>query len=335
MILIFHILGFELLYLLAMKILITGGTGLLAGRIAKYLNSIGKYEIILGSRNGSDDFMRSSEFKIVKTIWESEIELQLICKGVDTIIHLAGMNATDSFADPLGALEFNGLKTGRLLSAAISSGVKKFIYFSTAHVYKTHLTGIVTEETLPSSFHPYATSHKAGEDMVMGAHLRNEIEGIVIRLSNSFGAPVNKEANCWMLLVNDLCKQAITSGKMRINTSGLQRRDFISITDVCRVVEHFLAFSFKNESNNLFNVGGGWSPTVWELGVFIRQICKNVLFYEPDLSRIEPLPNEFSREFEYKTNKLQKTGFVMSNSREEEISNLLLYCRSNFPFFKQ
>ena len=318
-----------------MKILITGGTGFLTGRIAKYLSTIGSYEIILGSRKGSVENMLNSEFQIVKTIWDSEKELELICKGVDTIIHLAGMNASDSYADPVGALEFNGLIPGRFLKAAVSSGVNKFIYFSTAHVYKSPLIGIVTEETLPTSFHPYATSHKAGEDMVLGAHLRNEIEGIVIRLSNSFGAPVSKEANCWMLLVNDLCKQAITSGKMRINTSGLQRRDFISINDVCRVVEHFIASSFKNGRNNLFNVGGNWSPTVWELAVFIRQICKTVLFYEPYLSRIEPLPNEFSREFEYKINKLEETGFVVSNNREEEISNLLLYCRSNFPFYKQ
>lgn len=315
-----------------MKILITGGTGFLAGRIAKHLSNIGRYEIILGSRNSTFESTLNSEFQIVQTNWDSEKELKLICKGVDTIIHLAGMNASESNADPLKALEFNGLITGKLLKAAVCSGVNKFIYFSTAHVYKNPLIGLITEETRPSSYHPYATSHKAGEDMVLGAHMRNEIEGIVIRLSNSYGAPINKENNCWMLLVNDLCKQAVTTGKMRINTSGMQRRDFITINDVCRVVEHFLKSKLINENNNLFNVGGKWSPTVWELAIFIQKICKSVLLYEPELSRIEPSLNEFSKDFHYDITKLEKTGFVLSNNREQEISNLLLYCRLNFTF---
>ena len=39
---------------------------------------------------------------------------------MDTVVHLAGMNAQDSLSDPVAALEFNGLATARLLRAAIA-----------------------------------------------------------------------------------------------------------------------------------------------------------------------------------------------------------------------
>ena len=318
-----------------MKILITGGSGYLAGRLAHYLKKTCNYQIILGSRQQTNYNMLNSEFQIMQTIWNSEEKLKFICEGIDTIIHLAGINASDSLADPDLALEFNGVVTGKLIRAAVKSGVKKFIYFSTAHVYKSPLNGIITEETLPKSLHPYATSNIAGEDMVLSAHKQNEIQGIVIRLSNSFGAPVNKEANCWMLLVNDLCKQAINSGKMKLTSTGMQRRDFIAISDVCRVVEHLLKLSFPFGRNNLFNVGGKWSPTVWEIAGIICKMSKKILFFEPELSRREPLPSEFTENFEYNIARLEETGFIMGNNREDEILNLLQFCQTNFSSDKK
>ena len=317
-----------------MKILITGGTGFLAGRLAYYLKDTGNYQVILGSRMCVNNNKLNSKFQIVQTIWNSEAELQLVCKGIDTIIHLAGVNASDSSMDPDQALEFNGKVTGKFLRAAVKSGVKKFIYFSTAHVYKSPLSGIINEDTLPKSLHPYATSNRAGEDMVLSAHNRNEIQGIVLRLSNSFGAPVSKDANCWTLLVNDLCKQVVTSGKMKLTSSGMQRRDFIAISDVCRVIEHLLKLSFAIKTNNLFNVGSNWSPTVWEMAGVISQMTKKILLFEPELIRKKPLSTEITEDLEYNTDRLKSTGFVMENNNLEEISNLLKFCKSNFSLYK-
>jgi UDP-glucose 4-epimerase len=62
-------------------------------------------------------------------------------------------------------------------------------------------------------------------------HERGDIEGIVIRVSNSFGAPAHQHANCWMLLVNDLCRQAVSTGQMTLRSSGIRRRDFVTLTD--------------------------------------------------------------------------------------------------------
>ena len=49
------------------------------------------------------------------------------------------MNSFDCASDPAAALSFNGVCTTRLIQAAIKNSVTRFIYFSTAHVYCSHL----------------------------------------------------------------------------------------------------------------------------------------------------------------------------------------------------
>ena len=133
--------------------------------------------------------------EVVRIKWNDESTLERICEGIDVIIHAAGMNARDCAADPLGAMNFNGLATKRLVEAASRSGVKKFIYLSTAHIYASPLVGNITEKTLPQNSHPYATSHLAGESAVLHANDCGIIRGLVIRLSNAYGAPTHKNVN--------------------------------------------------------------------------------------------------------------------------------------------
>src|SRR3546814_17036700 len=93
------------------------------------------------------------------------------------------MNAQNCAANPVEALEFNGVATARLVQAAARVGIRRFIYLSTAHVYCAPLTGTITEDTCPRNLHPYATSHLAGENAVLSAVQAGEISGMVLRLS--------------------------------------------------------------------------------------------------------------------------------------------------------
>jgi UDP-glucose 4-epimerase len=309
-----------------MRLLVTGGFGYLGGRLTQFLVSKAGYEILLGSRQQARSPPWLPQVKVAQTRWDSLIGLEEICKGVDAVVHLAGMNAQDCAADPVAALEFNAVATARLLQAAVQQGVNRFIYVSTAHVYGSPLTGVITEETCPVSLHPYATSHRAGEDMVLAAHQRRDIEGVVIRLSNAYGAPAHKDANCWTLLVNDLCRQAVMNRGIVLRSSGLQQRDFIPLHDVCRAIEHLLYQPARDIGNGLFNVGGECSMTVWEMAQRIAQCCYETLAYMPKLKRPEPASNENSIALRYDISKLKHTGFCIEGDAESEITKTLRMC---------
>jgi len=312
------------------KVLVTGGFGYLGGRISKYLVSQNNYQIILGSRRKTGMPPWLPRVEVVRLQWDLPGNLHHICSGVDAVVHTAGMNAQDCAADPTGAFEVNAIATGRLVDAAINSGVKRFIYFSTAHVYCSPLVGVLTEETCPVSLHPYATSHRAGEDLLRAAHQSGEIEGVVIRLSNAFGAPAHKDAKCWMLLVNDLCRQAVTNKKLVLHTPGLQRRDFIPLTDVCRAIKHLLQLSEQKLGRGVFNIGGMWSPSIWEMACLIQSRCKALLGFEPDIIRPSPQSGELTNELDYRVDMLTKTGFQLDSGRAEEIDKLLKFCEAEF-----
>lgn len=313
-----------------MRVLITGGMGYLGGRLAQHLAVAADTAVLLGSRHTLGTPVWLAAARMVPTDWDSQAKLAAICEGVDAIIHLAAMDAVDAAKDPAGALMMNGVATVRLLESAIEQRVSRFIYLSTAHVYGAPLQGSISETTKPFPLHPYATSHRAAEDVVLAAHHMGRIEGIVLRLSNSFGAPAHAEANCWNLLIPHLCRQAVMKNEMVLNSSGLQRRDFISMSDACRAIEHLLRLPAMQLGDGLFNGGGEWSPTVWEVACLIRQRCTDVLKHTPQLVRKEPQPHEAILPLTYRIDRLRQTGLELRAAAREEIDGLLHFCQTHF-----
>ncbi len=313
-----------------MRVLITGGFGYLGGRLAQFLAAKAGNEIVLGSRQQSELPHWLPQAKVARTYWDSPAGLEHLCTGVDAIVHVARMNAQDCAADPAGALEFNAVATGRLLQAAVRQKLERFIFVSTAHVYCSPLQGVISEETCPVSLDPYATSHRAGEEAVRAAHQRGEIAGIVLRLSNSFGAPAHKDANCWMLLFNDLCRQAVTTRHMVLRSSGLQRRNFVPLLDACRAIDHMLGLPVQALGKGIFNVGGEWSPTVWDAACLVQERCELVLGFRPELTRIQPQIGEAAAELDYRFDALRQSGFQPVSDRVAELDRLLRFCKASF-----
>jgi UDP-glucose 4-epimerase len=312
------------------KVLITGGFGYLGGRLAQFLTSQRDYEVLLGSRRQTQPPSWLPQAKVVQTLWDSPQSLEEICFDVDVIVHLAGMNAQDCAVDPAAALEVNAVATVRLVQTAIQQRVKRFIYMSTVHVYGSPLTGVITEETKPAPAHPYAISHQAGEDAVLATHQSEEMEGIAVRLSNAYGAPADKNANCWMLLVNDLCRQAATSERLVLRSAGLQKRDFIPLHDVVRAISHFIELPFDRSGEGIFNLGGEAPYRIIDLAELIAVRCGVVLGYRPEVEGPDSVLGESSPELNYKIDKLKETGFSLNGNIVNEIDATLKFCHKKF-----
>jgi UDP-glucose 4-epimerase len=307
-------------------VLITGGLGYLGGRICCSLQDA--WSLRIGTRRTQrPSWLHAGE--LVPLELGSEKDLAAACDGVCHVVHLAALNENDSLADPERALLVNGLGTAKLLRAATRAGVERFIYFSTAHVYGK-LAGTISESSLPRPVHPYAISHHAGEDFVLAAQDERRLTGIVVRLSNSLGAPADPDVNRWTLIANDLCRQAVTHGTLTLRTSGVQRRDFIALSDVCRAVQHLLAIPPERCGDGLFNLGGESPLQVFELAEFIADCCQKVLGFRPPILRPQPPPGETVAALDYRIDKLKRTGFQLSGDFAAEIDATLKLCASAF-----
>lgn len=312
-------------------VLITGGLGYVGGRVARFLAEHSDYRLKLGTRDAdqvSPSWLRQGEITALDLL--DDASLKNACKGVRHVVHFAALNEIDSAADPARALTVNGQGSLKLLQAAIAAGVERFIYFSTAHVYGAPLAGTLTEETLPRPQHPYAITHRTAEDFVLAARDKGEIQGIVLRLSNGFGAPERADVNRWTLLANDLCRQAVTTGKLVLRSSGVQLRDFVTLHDVARAVEHMLALAPEKCADGLFNIGGESPMPIIEVAERIASRCEQVLGVRPAIERPAPLPGESSLPLDYRIDKLKATGFELQAKIDEEIDATLELCRNAF-----
>ena len=315
-----------------MRILITGGFGYIGARLASFLQNVG-HDIFIGTRNTKDSPSWAHQITLVQIDWNNSKSLEKNCKEIDIVIHAAGMNAQDCYANPVKAFEFNGLATARLVSAAGKAGVKRFIYLSTAHVYSAPLIGSISEETCLRNLHPYSTSHLAGENAVRYANQCGDIEGIVLRLSNAFGPPMDMNANCWMLLVNDLCRQVVLTKKISLHTSGIQQRDFISITNICRAIAHIISLQKTGLLEDLYNVGGDYSTSVLNMANNIVRLAKVELGFSPEIERPELKQNDKIRDLHFDISKLKSTGFVLKPNFDDEITNTLRMIINNAELY--
>lgn len=310
-------------------ILITGGLGYIGGRIADYLRKKRpNLEIFLTTRNENKNLPQWTKGFIIlqmDLLDEKSIYRCLKDSNVDIIIHLAALNEIDSVRDPELALEVNTKGTYNLLEAAHKKEIERFIYFSTFHVYGKISDLIITEKTSTKPFHPYAITHRAAEDFVMYFNHYHDMKTLIFRLSNGYGYPMDKDVNRWMLVFNDLCKQAVTSGRIILKSSGKQCRDFISLHDVARAVYHFLFVIPNNWGDGLYNMGGNYNMSILEVTQKISDVYRSK--YKKEIIEIKAKPDTSSsmmpKPVKYSTEKLARTGFALEGDMVFEIEKTM------------
>jgi UDP-glucose 4-epimerase len=245
--------------------------------------------------------------------------------NLDTVIHLAGLDEQNSFRDIEAAWKINTLGTQSLLSVANDKGIQKFIYFSTFHVYGD-CEGTITEETPAQPYHPYASTHRAAEDIVRFYQHYKNINTLTLRLSNAFGCPMDTEINRWALVFNDLCRQAMTSRKIIIKSSGKQYRNFISLHDVCAAIEHFLYAIPDQWGDGLYNLGGDNCLSIIEVAEIIAKVYKSKYGESIPVQINDKDDEKKYNPVRFNINKLKKTGFSLSGNMEKEIEKTLSLC---------
>jgi UDP-glucose 4-epimerase len=301
-----------------MQILVTGGNGYLGGRIVEHLTQMG-----LSIRVGGRDIFSDSD------------SLESACSDITAVVHLAAMNAQDCDKDPEAALMVNVLNSLRLLNSAERMGASKFIYFSTAHVYGSPLFGELREDSLPRALHPYSITHRTVEDYVLEANNRGKLSGIVFRLTNAVGAPVREDANCWMLVVNDLCQQVVVDQKMVLHSDESIERDYIPISSVTAAVSFFI--DNLELGGDIYNLSSGYAYSLRALTDIIADRSVEVLGFRPTVKFNLNLNDNISqnrwkdkKKLKIANDRLKSTGFVIESDLVAEIDQLLINCQNWF-----
>jgi UDP-glucose 4-epimerase len=310
-----------------MRILITGGFGYVGGRLGKHLAALG-HEVYLGSRSPKSPPDWLKPVVVVEMDWNDEVSLAGACDKMDAVVHASGMNSVECAVNPALALEVNGMATNRLVQAAEKKLVANFIYLSSAHVYSSNLRGLITEDTELTNTHPYASSNAAGEGETLNHVSKKAMQTSVVRLANAFGAPLDSEVNCWMLVINDLCRQAARNKQLEVRGPSNIVRNFITMEDVCLAIEHLIGNSQKLLPRRIFNLGGR-TKSLLEMAHAISGI------YESERGVILPIkelsaPNKHVSDLDFRSLAFQKIGWYPTSNFRKELCELINFCEINF-----
>jgi UDP-glucose 4-epimerase len=308
-------------------VLVTGARGYVGGRLVAHLREEGNYRVRTGSRvvlpGAQGEAAPIGELS-------DDTQLEKACEGAACVVHLAALNEIDSEREPERAIDVNVTGTLRLARAAKRMGVRRFVYISTAHVYGAPLAGRIDETTVTWPVHPYAITHRAAEDFVFAECVGSQVEAVVLRLSNAVGAPADPAVQRWSLLVNDLCRQVVTTGRIVLRSAGLAQRDFIAMSDACRAVSHFLELPTERLPAGPLNLGGGRSWRIIDVVELVADRCAALLAFRPVIDRPTPSAAESAPKLDYRIDRLLATGFELRGDLSQEIDATLQLCVEAF-----
>jgi UDP-glucose 4-epimerase len=243
-----------------MRILVTGASGYVGSYLIRWL-AAGSIDLGAVSRRKPDylqPILGANPFYLADL--ESLPTLK-VNESYDIVIHLASANDIDS-ADPYTALLSTGYGARKAVEFCKFNNIPRLIYFSTFQVYGTS-EGSVSATTPIHCRNDYALTHLVGEEYIRLAQTRQEIEGIIFRPTNIYGAPLTADIDRWSLVPGCFCKEAVNSGTITLQSSGKQVRDFISLEDISHLTYLFCE-QFDTWKNQTINLASGQVQSIRE-----------------------------------------------------------------------
>jgi UDP-glucose 4-epimerase len=262
-----------------MTILVTGGAGYIGSHMVHELNDAGEPVVVLDNLSTGFRFLVPGKVPfVVGSTGDRELVEETIARyRVDAIIHFAAsIVVPDSVADPLGYYANNTMNTCALLDTAIKTGVRQFIFSSTAAVYGNAETVPVREDAPTAPISPYGTSKLMSEIMLHDAGKAHGLRFVVLRYFNVAGADPKLRTGQSTPQATHLIKVAceVALGKRaKLDVFGTDYptpdgtcvRDYIHVSDLARAHSAALAHLRRGGESATFNCGYGHGASVFEV----------------------------------------------------------------------
>ena len=269
-----------------MTILVTGGAGYIGSHMVNTLADAGEHVVVL------DNLSTGFEWAIPKGVplvmGETGDQLRaaaLIAEHrVDAIIHFAAsIVVPDSVRDPLGYYRNNTVNSRALLEVAVNSGVRQFIFSSTAAVYGNPEQVPVSEDAPLAPMSPYGNSKLMTEMMLKDVGAAYDLNYVILRYFNVAGADPALRTGQSTVGATHLIKVAVETAlgkrpKLDVygtdyNTpDGTCVRDYIHVMDLANAHMAALTHLRGGGDSATFNCGYGHGYSVLEVVDAVKRV---------------------------------------------------------------
>ena len=269
-----------------MSVLVTGGAGYIGGHMTLGLLDAGERVVVLDNLSTGFAWAVPDGAKlVVGDTGDAELVARLIdAHEVDAVAHFAAkIVVPDSVTDPLGYYLNNTSKARTLIETAVRSGVKAFIFSSTAAVYGETSSEPVSEDAPLAPISPYGRSKLMVEWMLEDASRAYDFRYVALRYFNVAGADPAGRLGQSTPNATHLIKRGVQTAlgiypQMEIfgqdypTRDGTCLRDYIQVTDLIDAHLAALAYLRGGGESLVCNCGYGHGQTVKEVVDVVKRV---------------------------------------------------------------
>ncbi len=268
-----------------MTVLVTGGAGYIGSHTVHELVDAGERVVVLDNlTTGFRSALPKPMLPIVGDAGDQALVASIIeTHQVDAIIHFAGsIVVPESVRDPLKYYSNNTVNSRNLMEAAIKSGVRHFIFSSTAAVYGDPERVPVAEDSPLNPVSPYGWSKLMTEVMLRDAAAAHGLGHVILRYFNVAGADPKMRTGQSTPEATHLIKVAVQAalgmragldvyGTDYPTPDGTCIRDYIHVTDLARAHRAALTYLRAGGANATLNCGYGLGYSVLQVVDAVRR----------------------------------------------------------------
>jgi UDP-glucose 4-epimerase len=266
------------------RILVIGGAGFIGSHIVDQLTRTDASEIVIydnfcrGTRDNLTAALidpRVSIFPIGGDILQTDI-LAKAMEGIDGVFHLAALWLLQCYDYPRSAFDVNIRGTFNVIEAAVSAGVKRVVYSSSASVYGNALELPMTESHPYNNDTFYGATKIAGEHMFQSLGKRYGLPWVGLRYMNVYG-PRQDYKGTYTAVMHKVLDRIESGHSPQVYGDGTQCYDFIDVSDVARA--NILAMQ-GDTTGTCYNVGRGVGTSIKELTDLLLRLSGSELSIE-------------------------------------------------------
>lgn len=279
-----------------MHALVTGAAGFIASHVANLLLARGF--TVHGIDAFTDYYPRPLKEANLATLTGSPgftfteapletVDLDTLLAGVTHIFHFAAQaGVRRSWGLDFRHYTLNNIEvTQRLLEAAASRPIERFLYASTSSVYGDLAPIPMREDARPQPVSPYGVTKLAGEQLCLLYHVNHGVPVVALRLFTVYGPRQRPDMGFHRFLTAAHHGDPIT-----VYGDGEQTRDFTYVGDVA---EAALKGAVQGVPGRVYNIGGGSRVSINETLRLVERVVGRPL----TLDRQGPQPGDMRDTF--------------------------------------
>ncbi len=314
------------------NILVTGGCGFIFSNFINYMLStynditiynIDRLDYCASTLNIDKEFRESNRYIFYNTDLNSKELILDILKShsIDTVIHGSAQSSVDnSFGNSLQFTQDNIVATHTLLECCEQyKFIKRFIYISTDEVVVSHDINDKEcfEDAKINAQNPYSATKAAAEFIALSYYYSFKLPIIITRFNNVIGPRQYPDK-----LIPKTITYLLENKKIPIHGTGLSRRNFIYVDDVCSGVDTVIK---KGEISNIYHIGSNDEYNVIEIIKMIIKKMESYIGVKHFQNVVEFVEDRPINDFRYTINcdKIKKLGWEKQVSFDDALNKTI------------